>query len=842
MTNGAGGSAPRRMTLDGVQIIPKSIPLNRLTAGKHVTTVAVQDTAGSTLKYTNTFVVTTSFADLATVIDMDEANSLRTTLNGATVAGANGLRLATPWGFRAGQTIVVDSGANAETVTISNVPSPPPTVNTTLTAPAAAGDTAVRIASYTQNGQTGTNAPTSNGPVIGQPIVLDTGANQEVVRVLRHISPIPAAPAPNVVLSAPLTKSHAQGAATSLSNVMLSAPLTLPHASGVTVSNPRPVITAAKATELRALLADAKAKAEATPADTAGAIAALTQFRTAAAGEPALASSATALIAQLNGTPVDTTGTGVTVGAADPGDQAIRQYYNPTVPAPVPGATYKVLVNGRAGGFRHQTVVDFEYMIQKMGQENGFDVDVWDPAIGGSPGRQAPAGVSLATSPFLDLATLKSYKTIVFDSTVGINGSSTINAVEFANLQQFVRDGGGVVFMHGGIDSMQNVPWMQDLMGAGFTGHGSNQGGILIETESGGHVEYTNADPAHASTALVPARFFSVEELYNTNRNVDDLGIAHPLVFENEDSLVNQIGYGPGPLMNSDRHPMVWCRNFDGGRSFSSTLGHNWQYTVEPWHTSMILNAIQWTAGKKYANCVTFNEVRDMLADAAAAGNVTAAGNTAMLSALNSADTAHRAGNDASAATFSQQFVAQAKRVANVGSDGGAALLKLQSKGVELVNWMAGSETEPPAAKFVQDTPGTVGGTVPATLALTMGTPATFGAFVPGKAADYTASTSATVISTAGDAALSVSDPSTTNTGKLVNGTFSLPQTLQSAVGTAFAPVGGSSAPTLLKSWTAPTSNEAVTISFKQSIGANDALRTGTYAKTLTFTLSTTTP
>ena len=33
-----------------------------------------------------------------------------------------------------------------------------------------------------------------------------------------------------------------------------------------------------------------------------------------------------------------------------------------------------------------------------------------------------------------------------------------------------------------------------------------------------------------------------------------------------------------------------------------------------------------------------------------------------------------------------------------------------------------------------------------------------------------------------------------------------------------------------------------MTLDFKQSIGANDALRTGPYSKTLTFTLSTTTP
>ena len=52
---------------------------------------------------------------------------------------------------------------------------------------------------------------------------------------------------------------------------------------------------------------------------------------------------------------------------------------------------------------------------------------------------------------------------------------------------------------------------------------------------------------------------------------------------------------------------------------------------------------------------------------------------------------------------------------------------------------------------------GTVGGSVPATLSLTLGAPATFGAFTPGVAKEYTASTTANVISSAGDAALSVS-------------------------------------------------------------------------------------
>jgi hypothetical protein len=133
---------------------------------------------------------------------------------------------------------------------------------------------------------------------------------------------------------------------------------------------------------------------------------------------------------------------------------------------------------------------------------------------------------------------------------------------------------------------------------------------------------------------------------------------------------------------------------------------------------------------------------------------------------------------------------------------------------------------------------GTVGGTVPATLALTLGSAPSFGAFPPGVANDYFASTTATVTSTAGDAALIVQDPSGFYTNHLVNGSYALPQELQVRNSSgAFGPL-----PAGIRFWGGPTSNEAVPIDFKQSIGANDALRTGTYAKTLTFTLSTTSP
>ncbi|RKQ92103.1 amidase [Solirubrobacter pauli] len=118
---------------------------------------------------------------------------------------------------------------------------------------------------------------------------------------------------------------------------------------------------------------------------------------------------------------------------------------------------------------------------------------------------------------------------------------------------------------------------------------------------------------------------------------------------------------------------------------------------------------------------------------------------------------------------------------------------------------------------------GTVGGTVPATLSLSLDGPATFPPFVPGVADTYTASTSANVVSTAGEATLTTSDP-----GHLANGAFRLVQPLQVQLTPA--------------AFAGPVSNAKVAITFRQPIGAQEPLRTGTYARTLTFTLSTTTP
>jgi hypothetical protein len=139
----------------------------------------------------------------------------------------------------------------------------------------------------------------------------------------------------------------------------------------------------------------------------------------------------------------------------------------------------------------------------------------------------------------------------------------------------------------------------------------------------------------------------------------------------------------------------------------------------------------------------------------------------------------------------------------------------------------AGNVSSPGSVSFVIDKPSedtrTVAGDVPPTLSLTLGASASFGVFQPSVTRDYVASTTALVTSSAASATLSVSDP-----GHLMNGSYALADPLQVAFSKS--------------SWAAPVANDSVAITFAQHIDETEGLHAGVYGKTLTFTLSTTTP
>ena len=353
--------------------------------------------------------------------------------------------------------------------------------------------------------------------------------------------------------------------------------------------------------------------------------------------------------------------------------------------------------------------------------------------------------------------------------------------------------------------------------------------------------ELITEDNSNPATQGLPARFPVADELYHFDRKPRPF--VHPLLLLNESTYATAMGVNAGSNLEGGDHPIVWCRQFDGGRWFVNVLGHNWElWSSTPWFQKTVIEGILWAAGKKEANCVTYTDVKTQISQLQTAGGLTGAAATAASASVD-AGYAKYATLTQTGYSGALADIASIQAIADDPASGDAsARLKLRASAQQLRDWMlvllgATSQT------------GTAGGTVPATLvALARPGRPRSAPFTPGVGKTYSAGTTANVISTAGDAALSVADPSSTATGHLVNGAFSLPSALQAkassplGTGGAFAAVGGSSSPTSLLSYSAPASNDSVTLSFQQDIGASDALRTGTYSKTLTFTLSTTTP
>ncbi|MBP2705019.1 ThuA domain-containing protein [Microbispora sp. RL4-1S] len=343
-----------------------------------------------------------------------------------------------------------------------------------------------------------------------------------------------------------------------------------------------------------------------------------------------------------------------------------------------PDADYNVLVFSKTTGFRHDHIPHTVAAIQKLGIAHHFNVDVYDP--------QLPT-VTLPTSPFLSLDTLKQYDTIVFESNVGHPGP--LDAItEQPNFEAYMKQGGGYVGIHGAADSFEigTWPWYGDLVGGFFTGHPNGQNGFG-QCGSCIHTEVVTEDNTHPATAHLPARWMTVDELYNFDRNMR--ADVHTLLSLNEDSYQRSLNSGnaatnPLRLMNGD-HPIAWCQNWDGGKAFSLILGHFRTQYYDDSFMRMILGGIETTAGRKSANCSSYRETSLLIEADRAAGLLTADAADAAGAALGIARDSYLATKYTSAIPALNSIVALAN---NKASGDAAARSELARQARELREWM----------------------------------------------------------------------------------------------------------------------------------------------------------
>ena len=109
----------------------------------------------------------------------------------------------------------------------------------------------------------------------------------------------------------------------------------------------------------------------------------------------------------------------------------------------------KVLVFTKTSGFRHSSIPVGIKAIQKLGQENGFDVDTTEDAAK------------------FNENTLAQYAAVIFLNTTG----DVLDNYQEADFERYIQAGGGYVGVHAAADTEYEWGWYNHLAGAWFQNH-----------------------------------------------------------------------------------------------------------------------------------------------------------------------------------------------------------------------------------------------------------------------------------------------------------------------------------------------------------------------------------
>lgn len=144
--------------------------------------------------------------------------------------------------------------------------------------------------------------------------------------------------------------------------------------------------------------------------------------------------------------------------------------------------------------------------------------------------------------------------------------------------ERYIRRGGGFIGIHSAADTEYGWPWYGGLVGAYFVHHPHIQPALL-------YVE----DPMHSTMRAWPAQFMRIDEWYDFASNPRER--VRVLISLVPDSY-------EGGWMTKD-HPITWCQEYDGGRSFYTGFGHTTETYSESRFREMLKDAIYWTSAIK---------------------------------------------------------------------------------------------------------------------------------------------------------------------------------------------------------------------------------------------------
>lgn len=220
----------------------------------------------------------------------------------------------------------------------------------------------------------------------------------------------------------------------------------------------------------------------------------------------------------------------------------------------------RVMVYTRNGqGFVHDNIEAATNSILYLGKQFGFRVDVSD-----DPG-------------IFNEENLKKYTLIIFNNT---NNDVFENDRQKVSFMRYVQAGGGFIGLHSASGTERQWPWFKRLVGATFLRHAIYQSfkEVII-------------DHQNPSTAFLPTVWQREDECYFFKEYNPDI---HVLVVHDLSTVDDP---GKPDYYGGRSSPSVWCHEFDGGRQWYTSLGHNREVYGTKEFRQHILGGILWVTG-----------------------------------------------------------------------------------------------------------------------------------------------------------------------------------------------------------------------------------------------------
>jgi type 1 glutamine amidotransferase len=227
---------------------------------------------------------------------------------------------------------------------------------------------------------------------------------------------------------------------------------------------------------------------------------------------------------------------------------------------------FKALVVTTTRGWHHESLHAGFLALQELGKKNFFDVVLYEDPHG-----------------FTD-AFVKQFEVIIFLNTTG----DIFDSAQQKVMERFIESGKGFVGIHSASDTEYDWEWYTKLVGRMFHIHPTIQTARL-----------TIVDPGFPGLQGFTGNKLWTDEWYEFGP--EKISGLNYILSVDESSYNPKVqwgdkkGEGMGKL-----HPVAWYHDYDGGRSFYTSLGHMPADFSDPAFLNFLYSGIFWAAtGKK---------------------------------------------------------------------------------------------------------------------------------------------------------------------------------------------------------------------------------------------------